>query len=362
VHLESTFDPNATFTLTSPVVNPLFEFSHFRSPPSRLRVNAVGGGSWVTEFEVLTGLDSRLFGYAGQYAHSSLSPYVKTAFPAYLEAYGYRASAYYSWPGNFYHARQAFLKYGFAQFADVEDLALTTGSDFYKRADSRSEGTDARIAAAAVRKMSLIPATQPFFAFVGLTENHAPHPCRHFQAEAQFYTRFSKTDDFMLNCALNEYIRRLGSTARAFALLRAFLEERQTKTGRPFVLLGYGDHQPYSLTSVAHDRLRTAASMHETALVLESSVPGVLQRSLDVTIPATIIPSLLSAYVARDTGNLYLPVNFSLLARCGPDLMARNASQLPPGKNDGRRPGAIACAAAVESALPVLQQAGILHY
>ena len=51
VHLESTFDPNTVFDLTSPVVNTLLNPSSPTRLTRRLRVNVVGGGSSVTEFE-----------------------------------------------------------------------------------------------------------------------------------------------------------------------------------------------------------------------------------------------------------------------------------------------------------------------
>ena len=96
VQAESTFDPNDTFTLVAPVSNSLFYSVqgprpndpkvHFRGPAL---ANVIGGGSWVSEFEVLTGMDSRLFGIAGRYTHVSLSALSRHTFPRYLRDRGY---------------------------------------------------------------------------------------------------------------------------------------------------------------------------------------------------------------------------------------------------------------------------------
>ena len=85
---ESTFDPNLAFHLSKPVRNGLFERGAHTQALGPLFVNAVGGGTWISEFESITGLDSRLFAYMGYYTHSSLAPHVGDSFPRYLKRRG----------------------------------------------------------------------------------------------------------------------------------------------------------------------------------------------------------------------------------------------------------------------------------
>jgi hypothetical protein len=56
-----------------PVRSDLFEPNPLTQALGSLYVNAVGGGTWLSEFESIVGVDERLFGYAGYYTHASLS-------------------------------------------------------------------------------------------------------------------------------------------------------------------------------------------------------------------------------------------------------------------------------------------------
>ena len=91
-----------------------------------MRVNTIGGGSWVSEFEVLTGVDSRIFGYQGFYTHYYIAPKVKNSFSEYLANKGYNTAAFYPIEGSFYNADKAFNR------MDSESL-LTAGRSGCRR-------------------------------------------------------------------------------------------------------------------------------------------------------------------------------------------------------------------------------------
>ena len=124
VLLESTFDENKAFDYL-PARNSSFaskENTTLLQGP--LYVNAVGGGTWVSEFEAITGMPASLFGWSGGYTHITLSPYIKHTFVHYLVDKGYETIGLYPIPGDFYSARQAYLKYGFKKFIDGNDLGI----------------------------------------------------------------------------------------------------------------------------------------------------------------------------------------------------------------------------------------------
>ena len=73
-HAESTFDPNLAFRLSAPVELPLWSKRSETRALSPLRVNTIDRGSWVTELEVITGVDSRIFGFQGFYTHYYIAP------------------------------------------------------------------------------------------------------------------------------------------------------------------------------------------------------------------------------------------------------------------------------------------------
>ena len=82
---ESTFDPGKVFRLQGQWDDYLFKPKALTNGAlGLLRVNAMGGGTWITEFETIVGMDSRVFGYAGMYTHASLSPFVHRSIATYL--------------------------------------------------------------------------------------------------------------------------------------------------------------------------------------------------------------------------------------------------------------------------------------
>jgi hypothetical protein len=326
VFAESTFNPNWAFTLARPAPSALFNRQGDTHTLSGLYVNTVGGGSWITEFESIVGLDSRLFGYSGYYTHSTLSPFVRRSLATYLRAKGYDTAAYYSWAGDFYNARRAYANYGFDRFFDVGELGL-----------QEFEGSDLDIATSAIARMRTT-VRRPSFGYVVLYENHAPHRCEHFEDTSQFSATFAEPVGFTQNCELNEYLRRMASTARAIEAIHGYLKAEERATGRPYVLVLFGDHQPHTFTGTKSPPLsnfdyvsqRTPASTRETFLHIRSSAPSPLRCCGPEAPPAFLLPTLISAYAASGVDDLYLPQNLEVFQRCGSEVLA--GVQTPVGE------------------------------
>ena len=333
-HAESTFDPNVSLRLLDRVDLPLWSRSSRTRALGPLRVNVVGGGSWVTEFEVLTGVDSRIFGFQGFYTHHYVAPTTRNTFVLYLARKGYRTAAYSAVDGHFSNTENAFKTYGFQRFMGGPELRLPSDwnalvdRDVIEQVVHRGAFTDAG----------------PFFYYIGTNENHGPHPCRNFAAAAQFITTFEPAASFAQNCALNEYLRRARSTSDAFTRVAEELTRVEKRTGRPFVLLAYGDHQPWSFTdglySVAggtavnegiedFSALRTGADDHLTFFHLVTSDAWTFDLRLDPPPPATLLPSIVSALIANSSDDLYLPVNFLAYATCGSDFRRSDCALYP---------------------------------
>lgn len=122
IHAESTFDPNDVFKLAAPVENSLFYSVPLKTPDPKMQMrgpglaNVIGGGSWVSEFEVVNGIDSRLFGISGRYTHASLSGYSHHSLVRYLADRGYHSGVYTRDSPLFYNSGVAYKKYGFERF------------------------------------------------------------------------------------------------------------------------------------------------------------------------------------------------------------------------------------------------------
>jgi phosphoglycerol transferase MdoB-like AlkP superfamily enzyme len=362
-HAESTFDPGIAFNLSAPVRLPLWSKQSETRALGPLRVNVIGGGSWVTEFEVITGVDSRIFGYQGYYTHFSIAPQVKNSFAAYLARKGYHTAVFYPVEGSFYNAEKAFKIYGFKQFTDGPALGLPT--DWGDLVD--------RNIARAVIDHGAFKRTDPFFYFISTSQNHGPHPCRSFQREEEFLTTFATKTSFEKNCQLNEYLKRALSTSAAFELVLQQLRHIESVTGRPFVLLVYGDHQPWSFTEGRHSvpggtvvnddfksfaDVRTGFDAYHTFFHLLASDKTVVRHGFTTPPPASLLPTLASAFVSPSYEALYLPINFLAFASCGSDIrvasckryedVARAAKQAlltdpsvrasAPGARPGRNP------------------------
>ncbi len=314
VLLESTFDLPRVFDVTPELRSDLFPNSSSGQLQGELGVNAIGGGTWISEFEAITGIPSRMFGYAGYYTHVELAPYVKASLPTHLRAKGYKTLGLYSVEGKFYGARLAYARYGFESFFD--------GVDLHIEKPWTAEDTD--IMARYIDVIKRSDPSSPLFAFALTMENHSPHPCSRFGSEAEMPYRFVGEAHSRATCELNEYIARYRSTELAIRLLEETLREREKATGRPYVLAVFGDHQPNSFTGTAktpfwkpedYSKLRRASN-DVTFYQIRSSLPSPFAvKSLDV--PIVMLPTLVSAYVASDLKDVYLPDNFNIQARCG---------------------------------------------
>ena len=241
---ESVFDPRSYGLAVAP------EIADFLSPPGahsgKLHVDIYGGGSWQTEFSLLTGLSSASFGPdsyflfkkgVGRFAHS---------LPSELASLGYRNLLVTS-------CRRAFMNYdGFYGGLGVEERVFS--DEFPAPFDlSAFEATnsDAAFFAAAEgalqRSIDRDPA--PRFAMILTNFNHGPHevrlqPAGTFEAERQFALATLNTPTY------GEYYARLSETAASYAAFRAALLARNP--GRPMLIVRYGDHQPTMSRAIEH--------------------------------------------------------------------------------------------------------------
>lgn len=351
---ESTFEPSRVFRIRGQWDNYLFTENDLTDALGPLRVNTKGGGTWVAEFETITGLDSRLFGYSGAYTHASLSPYIERSFTKYLQNRGYETWAFLPTTGDFYNSRPAYKSYGFEHVLDSIDLGDQSGwapSDI-SMMESVLDHLDPALA-------------EPFLSYIVLLENHGPHECEDTDAR-QFRAQFMDTQDPFLNCVLNEYLRRLHSTTTAIRTLIRYLSKLEMTSGRPFVLLVFGDHQPMTFTGSGEfiadfGPFRNTPDMYTTFFHIMSST----SRSVDccsTTVPIAALPSLLSAYVANRPDEIYIGENLWLYQHCGADPIGRNfADRMTSLETHGSEDRTEDCQVAYQRAIAAYRNAGVIR-
>jgi hypothetical protein len=223
LHDESSFD----ITVAPGVNVPAGYDKHFRSFDGRMRkllVEGVGGPSWFTEFNVLTGLSVRPFGRFATAVTRMAAGHVYRGLPRLLQQCGYETYSLYPFYGSFLGSRAFQTTAGIAHYLDMKDLgtrAFEADSFYYDRA------------------IDLIRRTRgeaPLFLYVYTVANHFPWDERLRPTLTPGWRDLGNAPD------VEEYVRRQAMTAEEY---RAFLKRlAQEFPDEAFLILRYGDHQP----------------------------------------------------------------------------------------------------------------------
>ncbi len=235
---ESTYDPTMLKVCTRPECKrQIFVPDGRTRAHGLLTVHVWGGGTWTSEFALMSGLNHLSFGDAGLYAPYNLAPRIKTSMPNVLRAAGYRTIAIYPMSGNFINARNAYKNYGFDAFYDGQDYGLSWESpdsdlmQVFNQIYDKEKQTNGK---------------QPLFVMMLTLRQHGPHmtPLNTLPApynKPLFTGRFEpKSLDEWLNLDLGNYLHRLADSDIAMASL----EKKLLDGDRPVLLFHFGDHQP----------------------------------------------------------------------------------------------------------------------
>jgi len=236
---ESTFDPAMIKVCTRADVcrRKMFVSDGRTRAHGPLTVHVWGGGTWTSEFALMTGLNHLSFGDAGLYAPYNLAPRVNFTLPRVLHAAGYRAIAIYPMSGDFINARNAYKNYGFDAFYDGKDYGLSWES---------SDNDLFQVFNQIYDKEKQANARQPLFVMMLTLRQHGPHmtPLKKLPAPYDrplFPGKFTpKSLDEWMNLNFGNYLQRLEGSDIAMAAL----EKKLLDADRPLLLFHFGDHQP----------------------------------------------------------------------------------------------------------------------
>jgi Sulfatase len=200
---------------------------HFQSFDGRSRklvVEGVGGPSWFTEFNVLTGLSVRSFGRFATSVTRLASGHVHRGLPRTLSECGYQTYSLYPFHGSFIGSRGFQTSAGIAHYLDIADLGtegFEADSFYYDRAVELIERERRR---------------GPLFLYVYTVANHFPWDKRLRPELTPAWRDLGNPPD------VEEYIRRQAMSAQDYqALLARLAKQFPTES---FVIVRYGDHQP----------------------------------------------------------------------------------------------------------------------
>ena len=236
---ESIFDPRVFGLPVEPIVE------GFLSPENglhgTLNVDIFGGGSWQSEFSLLTGLSSASFGSNAYFLFKRGAGRFHNSLPNSLTALGYKTMLTSS-------CRRGFLSYdAFYRSIGISERIFT--DDFHPPFDvNQFEATssDAMFLDAAfgahMNRLAGDPA--PRFLYALTNFNHGPHN-RRLVAPGRFEGERAYAAASLPDACYAEYYARLTETAATWNRLKSELSSRFP--GRPMLIVHYGDHQPVAV-------------------------------------------------------------------------------------------------------------------
>jgi sulfatase-like protein len=201
---------------------------HFESFDGRQRalaVEATGGPTWYAEYSVLTGLSPRSFGRFMFYVPRIAAGHVRRGLPTALRDCGYRTFTLYPESGAFMSAQRFHATAGIEHFVDAGQMGAghVEADSFYfdqvRRTIAREKGDG------------------PLFIFSYVTANHFPWTPPWRPELTPGWKPLGNDED------VDEYIRRQTMSANDYAAFLARLE--QEFPGEPFLIVRFGDHQPW---------------------------------------------------------------------------------------------------------------------
>jgi len=311
---ESTFDPAMIKACTRADVckRKMFVSDGRTRAHGPLTVHVWGGGTWTSEFSLMTGLNHLSFGDAGLYAPYNLAPRVNFTLPRMLHEAGYRAIAIYPMSGDFINARNAYKNYGFDAFYDGKDYGLSWES---------SDNDLFQVFNQIYDKEKQVYAKQPLFVMMLTLRQHGPHmtPLKTLPApydKPLFPGKFTpKSLDEWMNLNFGNYLQRLEGSDIAMAEL----EKKLLDADRPVLLFHFGDHQPsFDGAMRALDKNLPAADGDAnfiTYYVLKTNYKPAKQygeREMDLSFAPSLILDV--AGVKKDT---FFQANALMRERCG---------------------------------------------
>jgi len=233
---ESVFDPRIFGLPLEPIVE------SFLSPADGrygcLNVDIFGGGSWQSEFSLLTGLSSASFGSSAYYLFRKGAGRFHSSLPHSLASLGYQTTLTSSCRRSFLHYDEFYSSIGVNERIFIDDFPQPFDVPRFEATSSDAAFLEAAIDAHSKR---ITNDPVPRFLYLLTNFNHGPHSRRLVP-----HGRFERERAFAMaslpDAGYAEYYARLVETASTWQRLRFKLANNFPR--RPTLIVHYGDHQP----------------------------------------------------------------------------------------------------------------------
>jgi Sulfatase len=233
---ESVFDPRIFGLPIEPIVEA------FLCPANGLHgglnVDIFGGGSWQSEFSLLTGLSSASFGSSSYYLFKRGAGRFHSSLPYSLASLGYQTTLASSCRRSFLNYDKFYSSIGINERIFIDDFAPPFDIRRFEATNSDALFLNAVIDAHANR---IDDDPTPRFLYVLTNFNHGPHH-RRLVPPGQFEKERAFAAASLPDAEYAEYYARLVETASTWQKLRLKLANKFPR--RPILVVHYGDHQP----------------------------------------------------------------------------------------------------------------------
>jgi phosphoglycerol transferase MdoB-like AlkP superfamily enzyme len=265
---ESTFDPQFyDLDGAEPPRLRMFELDSHTHAKGPLRVQTAGGGTWLSEFALLTGLPSTDFGVAKSAVFYTVTPHLKHSLFRELRRDGYRTVVLTPFNKSAYHAASAYADLGVDVVLQPQELGYP-GSP----SDNLWHIASADMAGYALQVVKRYE-DKPIFLFMLTMKEHGPYDSSH-----PVGYRLDRLADRALAGRLSDYFARLEALDAATEQFAARLFARD----RPAMFLYFGDHQAVFGASLAY-RTNIPRPDFATQFVLRDNLPEPARQSLPLT-------------------------------------------------------------------------------
>ena len=193
----------------------------------RLRVETYGGGSWVTEFALLTGISTKAFGDMRMFVQVLMEGRLKETLPQSLENCGYRTLMLFPMSGGFLSLDRFYRSIGFSEILDrrAQDAPTTRERDRFYFQNGLDE-----------IDRHLKTSDRPLFLYIQTMAAHGPYDSA-YMPEENVPGGGSGTSPEM-----SEYLRRAAMAKRDGDFLMDEISRRFPDES--ILVVRYGDHQP----------------------------------------------------------------------------------------------------------------------
>ncbi len=295
---ESVFDPSKLdYDFADKLKFEFFQNGKYTKYSGILNVNTFGGSSWISEYEINTGVPHKSFTGPSYMPFITLVPHTNNSIMSYLRSIGYRVEVLYPVDKNFSLALDAYTKLGSHEITDIYEYGFEP--------ESWGRVPDKMIGDMVIDALDRNP-EKPKYIFAATMLNHGPH--------SSFFPDnigCSLSMNDQLCSKLNDYIARLAKTNEDQLDLIEKLMKRKKKT----IIVNFGDHLPSFEGFSTHLRFTRDIKNYFKTFYNVNANFDIKDDSQYPALDITFIPGLLLD-IAKINGNSFYKANSFIRKNC----------------------------------------------